>query len=61
MQADEELAIFNEQRRDKKRNLIMVLIVFVTMTGMIALDIVSKYRSFARYKDMLTKEGKRKI
>lgn len=60
-QADDELAIFNEQRRDKKRNSIMILIVYVTMTGMIILDIISKYRSFAKYRESLDKESKRKI
>lgn len=60
-QADDELAIFNEQRKDKRRNLFMVLTVFVTMTGMIVLDIISKHRSFAKYKDSLSKESKRKF
>lgn len=48
-QTDDELAVFNEQRKDKKRNLIMVVIVFLAMTGMIILDIVSKWRSARKH------------
>lgn len=39
----------------------MVIIVYFTMTGMIILDIVSKYRSFTKFQDGLKKQNKRKI
>lgn len=56
LQADDELALFNEQLKDKKRNLIMLIVVFFSMTGMILLDIVSRHRSAANY---IEKEGKK--
>lgn len=60
-QADEELAIFNEQKKDKRRNLIMVLIVYSIMTGMIIMDVISRFRSFRKYKETLAKDKKRNV
>lgn len=37
--------MFNEEKDYRKKNLIMVVIVFSAMGGMIILDAVSKWRS----------------
>lgn len=37
--------------KDKKRNLFMVAMVFLTMTGMIALDVISKWRSARKFQE----------
>lgn len=57
--ADEELAIFNDSKKDKRRNLIMLVIVYLIMTGMIIMDVISRFRSFRKYKETLTKDSKR--
>lgn len=49
-EADKELVLFNDQIRDRKRGIIMTLIVFITMTVMIILDFYSKYRSTLKIK-----------
>lgn len=59
-QADDELALFNEQMKDKKRNLFMLIIVYLAMTGMILLDAVSKYRSAQKGKEKKEKLEERK-
>ncbi|XP_055298892.1 gustatory receptor for sugar taste 43a-like isoform X2 [Sitodiplosis mosellana] len=55
--ADDELTLFNDQWKDKKRNLIMVVLVFLSMTGMIVLDIISKWRSAKNLQIKMTKGG----
>lgn len=37
--------MFNEEKDYRKKNLIMVIIVFLAMAGMIILDAVSKWRN----------------
>lgn len=44
-QIDDELAMFNEQKNDKKRNIILVATVFLIMTGMLILDSISRWRN----------------
>lgn len=47
---DDELILSNDELRDKKRNLIMVVCVFLTITAMIVLDFASKWRNSLMYK-----------
>lgn len=49
-EADKELELFNDQTRDRKRGIIMVSVVYITMTGMIILDIISRNRSTLKTK-----------
>ena len=42
-QIDDELALFNEPKKDKKRNIILVATVFLIMTGMLILDAIAKW------------------
>lgn len=37
----------------------MVIVVYSIMTGMIIMDVISRFRSFQKYKDTLTKDSKR--
>lgn len=39
----------------------MVVVVYLSLTGMIILDVVSKFRSFRKYKESLAKDSKRKF
>lgn len=41
--------MFNEEKDYRKKNLIMVIIVFTAMAGMIILDIVSKWRNSVKW------------
>lgn len=56
---DDELILFNDELKDKKRNLIMVVCVFLTMTAMIVLDFASKWRNSLMYKEKQILERKR--
>lgn len=49
-EADKELELFNDQIRDRKRGIIMVSVVYISMTGMIILDIISRNRSTLKTK-----------
>lgn len=40
--------------KDRRRNLFMVAMVFLTMTGMIALDVISKWRSARKFQEQKT-------
>lgn len=60
-QADDELALFNDPGKDKKRNLIMVVVVFISMTGMIILDVVSRWRNSNKFRQDLIRSNKRKF
>lgn len=53
--------MFNDEKKDKKKNLIMVIIVFLTMAGMIVLDVVSKWRNSVKYREWLKQENERKF
>lgn len=48
--ADKELSLLNDEARDKKKGIILLLIVFSWMTVMIILDIVSRTRSITKMK-----------
>ncbi|XP_055304137.1 gustatory receptor for sugar taste 43a-like [Sitodiplosis mosellana] len=51
---DDELSMFDDDmKKDKRRNFIMVAIVFVIMTVMLALDIVFKWRSAENFRAKL--------
>lgn len=52
--------MFNNNGRDKKRNVLMITIAFATMTAMIILDFISKWRNAKNYKEKLELKGQRK-
>lgn len=47
--------------RDKRRNLIMVIVAYLIMTGMIIMDIISRLRGLRKLNDTLTKDRKRNL
>lgn len=59
-EADKELALFNDQIRDRKRGIMMLAVVFISVTGMIILDLCSRYRSTVKEKTSLEHAGKGK-
>lgn len=59
-QADKELITYINKKRDRKQNILMIVAVFTTMTGMIIMDFVSKWRNAENWKRKLEKEGSRK-
>lgn len=50
-QVDDVLSMFNKQSKDKKRNIILVVSIFLAMTGMVILDVIAKIRNANIYKD----------
>lgn len=50
--------MFNEEKDYRKKNLVMVIIVFSAMAGMIILDIVSKWRNSVNW---LKENNKRNV
>lgn len=52
--------MFNNDERDKKWNIFMIAIVFATMTGMIIMDFMSKWRSARHYKEKYGGQNNRK-
>lgn len=59
-EADKELVLFNDHIRDRKRGIKMLAIVFISITGMIILDLISRSRSTNKMKAALElkNEGK---
>lgn len=58
--ADKELSLLNDEARDKKRGIMLLLFVFSWMTVMIILDIVSRTRSITKMKVQNNKSKIRK-
>lgn len=50
--------MYNNNKRDRKQNIIMIIVVFSTMTGMIIMDFVSKLRNANSFKRKLEADGK---
>lgn len=50
-QADDELVMFNDQKKEKKRNIILVSVVLLTMTMMVILDCIGKWRSADKFRE----------
>lgn len=49
-EVDKELSLLIDEARDKRRGIILMLIVFSWMTGMIILDIISRSRNMTKSK-----------
>lgn len=47
--------------KDKKRNSILFVVVILSMTAMMILDIFSKLRNAYKYKGQLEEEGQRNL
>lgn len=50
--------MYVSKKRDRKQNILMLFVVYGTMTGMVIMDYISKNRNADNYKRKLQAEGK---
>lgn len=49
-EADRELNLFNDKSRDRRRGIILLSVIFVSITGMIIMDAMAKSRIIRKTK-----------